>query len=555
MRIGRNPFAIHVYKGVQQSAAALHTSMSRLSSGERISRPGDAPADFGISEMLRYQIRNGSEAKRNIENARFTIDTADSWLQTTQDILARMSELAVSASDGSKSLGDRENLNAEYEQLKDEVSRIARQAKYNGLQVAGTDQMITYDEDKETFFMSQLDGGERYSLPVKVMSGLQSDNNQNFMFDSSKAFTQSADGQYIFYADSADNLVKYDIEEGGLYRDTTDTEDKAFEVDDEGRMWYATETAAGSGTYQLKQQDIESWTQDTTLINTGDIADMASTEFRVYDGRVYYYDTNNDVVSRSLRNTSDTRIELASTDLAFTATAGQFSLSHDGLYMADVPVAGTMRVTNMETKQSQSFAVGAGITIDNVTFSSDSTEVFYRDSVEGAIHRITMKGGDNPSLADDVKLHAPSGATGFSGLSVDGGSHRSFFRVHNGPDAVQESIFTTGDVRLISLGLSRTSVATLSEAQHALGKLQSAIDNVSVQRARLGAEASRIDHTYEALINYTDNIMQADAVLRETDVVKESTDLAEFQVRHQAAIAIMAQANQVPQNALRLLQA
>ena len=108
MRIGLNPAAVSVYKGVRQAADALYTSMGKLSSGERISRPGDAPADFGISEMLRYQIRNSNEAKRNIENARNMLSSADTWMQATSDILSRMAELSISAVDSSKSLQDRD---------------------------------------------------------------------------------------------------------------------------------------------------------------------------------------------------------------------------------------------------------------------------------------------------------------------------------------------------------------------------------------------------------------------------------------------------------------
>jgi flagellin-like hook-associated protein FlgL len=248
------------------------------------------------------------------------------------------------------------------------------------------------------------------------------------------------------------------------------------------------------------------------------------------------------------------KVELASTDLAFANTAGQFSLSHDGLFMADVPSAGTIRVTNLESHKSQTFTVGTSITVDQLTFSSDNLELFYVDTVENAVRRLNMEPGDTPSLHLDEKIHAPTGALGFAGLSLDGGSHRSHVRIHNGPDGVQESFFQTGDARLLTLGLSRTSVASVDQAKHALGKVQSAIDELSIQRARLGAEASRINFSYEANLNYADNIMQAEAILRDTDVVKESANLAEYQVRHQAAIALLAQANQAPRAALSLLQ-
>lgn len=165
-----------------------------------------------------------------------------------------------------------------------------------------------------------------------------------------------------------------------------------------------------------------------------------------------------------------------------------------------------------------------------------------------------MEPGQTPILMKDEKLHTPTGALGFASLNVDGGNHRSHVRVHNGPDGVQESFFQTGDARLLSLGLSRTEIGTIDQAEHALGKVQAAIDKVSVQRSRLGAEASRITFSYQASLSYTDNISAAEAIMTDTDIVQESADLAEYQVRHQASIALLAQANQSPRVALGLLQ-
>ena len=76
MNIGRNLLALSAYRGVARSSAAVHQSMRKLSSGERVNRPGDGPADFGISEKLRFQIRNSGEAARNIEKARSLINSA-----------------------------------------------------------------------------------------------------------------------------------------------------------------------------------------------------------------------------------------------------------------------------------------------------------------------------------------------------------------------------------------------------------------------------------------------------------------------------------------------
>lgn len=554
MRISTNVFGISAYQGVRSATNALYDSMRKLSSGDKVQRPGDAPADFGISEMLRTQIRNSQEATRNIEKARSLIGSADGWMQVTHEMLQRMSELAIEATDGSKREGDRENLRIEFMQLKEEISRISREATFNGLQVAGRDQILTYDQDRQTFFMSQLNGEETYPLNVKVMSGLQAANGQEFYFDSSKDFTLSQDGKSILYVDSNDQLVRYDIDTGDLLRDTADSEDKGFDVDASGRVWYATETSAGSGAYSLRQQDVDTWSQETTLVTSSDITDMASTEFSVYEDTVYYLDTNGDIVSRGLENLNDVTIEMAASDMSFTTTAGQFALSEDGLFMADIPSAGQVRVTNLQTKESSQFAIDAGITVDDLTFSVDSRDVMFVDSTDGSIYSIGMEASEQPVLFNFEKVHEPSGATGFTGLSLDGGSHRANFHIHDGPDATQETVLTAGDVRLHTLGVTKADIGSIDQAKDAVGLIMEAIDRLSVQRARIGAQESRMEQTYYGLQRYTDSLDTADQVLRSVDMAQESANLAEAQVRQQAALALLAQSSQPLSSALQLLQ-
>lgn len=546
-------FAIPAYKNLNQTADALFASMQRLSSGERLSRPGDAPADYGISQNLRFQIGNADEARRNVENARNMVSSADHWLQVTQDMLTRMSELSIAANDGSKSDQDRATLNVEFMQLKEEIGRVAQEAKYNGVHIAGRDQVLAYDQDNKTFFFSQLDGDEAYSLPKQVATGLKSNNNQDFLFDPTKEYTLSGDGKFILYADSNNHLVRYDIETENLVRDASDAEVKQFNIDEKGRFFYARETSTGSGVYALRQQDVEQWSLDTTMVSTTSITDMASPEFQVFGDWITYLDTAGDIVSRNLHNPNEMRVDLTTNDVAFTTTAGQFAISPDGRFMADVPSAGEVRVVNMETNKTTTYNTGTAVTIADLTFSADNNAVMFVDSANDSIHRMDLKAADLPFLSNDRILHNAKGANGFSGVSLQGSSHRAHFRVHNGPDSVQESFLTAGDARLFTLGISKIDIDSSDEAEEAIAAIQTAIDRVSVQRARIGAQESRLGKTYEAMIRYADDIAQADAVIRDADIAKESSELVDLQVRYDAALALIAQAQQREGNVLRLL--
>lgn len=553
MDIILNGSQIRTYQANQNAQTRLYASMQRLSTGTRLNRPGDAPADFSIASALRQQITNTQESYRNIEKAQSMINTADSWLQEVQNMLSRMSELAIASADASKSNGDRANLQLEFSQLQEEISRIGRDARYNGIQVAGRDQILSYDQDKETFVFSQIDGSEAYSLDQTILSGVKSKNGIDFNFDPSNDYVMSQDGKSIYYVDSNNGLNKYNIETNEIARDSNDTEAKGMEVDENGRLWVATETTTGSGVYTLYQQDTNTWGADTTLISAGDIADMASTEMSFYENRVYYMNTSGNIVSRSLQNIADVKVELDGSQFAFNTTDGKFAISEDGQYLVDTTAANTIRVTNMTTNKSTSIDVDSAITVDQVKFSVDNREVVFTDSAGSALYRVPMKAGDKPTLSGYEVLRNASGGTGFAGFSVDGGSHAANFHIHSGPDHSQWTFVTAADVRLNTLGLTRLKITGINEAQEAVATIAEAIDRVSVQRSMLGAEASRLSHTYDAMRSYEQNISDAESIISDTDMASESAEMARWQVQQEAAMAMIAQSNTSSQRVLSLL--
>ena len=117
MQIYTNITALEAFKSYSVNVSYLRKSMSRLSSGLRVSSAGDDPSGLAMSERLRAQYRNSAAAAANVENKINYLQTADSWLQKIQDIMGRMSELAIMANDGTKSAEDRTNLQHEFEQM------------------------------------------------------------------------------------------------------------------------------------------------------------------------------------------------------------------------------------------------------------------------------------------------------------------------------------------------------------------------------------------------------------------------------------------------------
>jgi len=111
----------------------LSKSYERVASGLRINRAGDDASGLAVSEKMRSQIRGLLRAEKNAEDGISFIQTAEGYLQETQDIIQRVRELAIQASNGIYSTEDRMMIQVEVSQLIDEVDRIASHAQFNGM--------------------------------------------------------------------------------------------------------------------------------------------------------------------------------------------------------------------------------------------------------------------------------------------------------------------------------------------------------------------------------------------------------------------------------------
>lgn len=133
MIINHNMSAIFAHNRLKMTNEHVQKNMEKLSSGLRITRAGDDASGLAVSEKMRAQIRGLKQASSNAANGISFIQTAEGYLQETQDILHRMRELAVQSSNGIYSDEDRMQIQVEISQLVDEVDRIASHAQFNGM--------------------------------------------------------------------------------------------------------------------------------------------------------------------------------------------------------------------------------------------------------------------------------------------------------------------------------------------------------------------------------------------------------------------------------------
>jgi len=133
--INTNLPSMNAQRNLGLSAGSLATSMQRLSSGLRVNSAKDDAAGLAIAERMGTQIKGLAVAARNANDGISLAQTAEGALGKVGDMLQRMRELAVQASNATNSKADREALQAEVKQLTDEVDRVAKQTSFNGTKI------------------------------------------------------------------------------------------------------------------------------------------------------------------------------------------------------------------------------------------------------------------------------------------------------------------------------------------------------------------------------------------------------------------------------------
>jgi len=586
----------------------LQSSMSRLSAGQRINAPGEAPADLGISERFRAQIRNTEEAGRVIQNAINLMQTTDTWMQEVHNILDRMTELAIGAADGSKSNADRKNLDLEFQQLKSEIARISEAGKYNGLQINGKTAVAVYDTLSHKIVYTQPDGTSISELGINFMDGNTASNGIKYAFETSAAngsvgdFLFTADGKNLIYVaqksigtlSAQKTLMKLDLESNNLTTiqltsagGTSATNQARLVMDDQGRIWVSdpsTNAGVSSKNYNVKLLDVDDMTLDaggTGASNawSGGVSLASSfSNFSVHNDYAYFIERSGAgplrLVQQSIYDTTTKRVLLNDlSGAAYDLDAGEtYAISADGQYLAfedeDNAANGMLVVVNTETGEKATLQVGTRTnSIAALQFDANN-HIYWTDTGgtadENSVKRASIVFGDKPEIVNMETLRTDNAGrmgsynSGMAarglGLSIGGGDPGGRYQFQVGADSGMLVDFVSADVRTVKLGISRLDVLTTEHAQEAIRSLARAVDQVANQRAILGSQVSRMHFVYSANQGYGNNISAAESRIRDVDIAFETSRMTEAQILAQASLSILTQANASRQNILRLLQ-
>ncbi|BFK69216.1 flagellin [Flavonifractor plautii] len=504
MRIQHNIMAMNAYRNYTNNTSALSKNLEKLSSGYKINRAGDDAAGLAISEKMRAQITGLETAQKNAKDGISLVQTAEGALTEVHDMLNRMVELADQSANGTYDVEtDRANLQKEVEQLKSEIDRIADSANFNGIKL--------------------LDGSMDAASSIKA-------------FDAS-SITGILGGNAITTAAAVKNV-------------------------DAGTFTKGSYTKSADVTATVVYTDQDGNAQSLT-IDIGNVAKLSS----LTAGQINAALAGNDTLSGMFNfSVSGTKINVENLVGGQSAVASQAQ-------------GGQPKITNIVLSAKKADGTNAkasevgNIAIASKTEGADATATLTATPQLGDFVMIDgMKytyaagadGSDGATFSDTPSLKAAAAKNGitirtakdgqWAANTVQKGGTALTLQIGDTGDAFNQLNVSIKDTHAKALGIANIDISTQAGAKAAVDKIKAAINTVSDIRGTLGATQNRLDHTINNLSVMTENIQDAESTIRDTDVADEMMAYTKNNILIQSAQAMLAQANQVPQGVLQLLQ-
>ena len=489
--INTNVSSLTAQRNLTTSQGSLSQAIQRLSSGLRINSAKDDAAGLAISERFTTQIRGLNQAVRNANDGISLAQVAEGALQSAGGILQRIRELAVQSANATNSASDRKALNAEVSQLAAELDRIAQTTEFNGQKLLNG-----------TFGSAVFQVGANANQNITATTANFSSNKYgNFRIGAGVASAASPEGDLV--AGSTANAIASGTGALGVNR----VAGGAFTIN--GASGSATITAAAGASAKTVAGQINAQTGITGVAaNARTVTDLTALGTGSFSLAIT--SDNATAVTVSFSTTGDTADGLAAAITAFNDVSSQTGVT------AKLNAAGTgITLTN---------ATGSNITVANNTGSSALT-VAANATAAGASTIVTGQ------------------------ITLD--SDKSF-----GLSAVAATtdFFTAATAAAQLQTVSAVDVSTVAGSNRTLAIVDSALAAVSGQRANFGALQARFESTIANLQITSENLSASRSRIQDADFAAETAALSRAQILQQAGTAMVAQANQIPQGVLQLLQ-
>ena len=215
---------------------------------------------------------------------------------------------------------------------------------------------------------------------------------------------------------------------------------------------------------------------------------------------------------------------------------------------AVLAASGELTITLAKNKDATAADIQEALRKADLAAVTDPDE---KAAIQKMLNGITVSGDGIKTIGNGSDIFAD--AKNANAGTVDTGKELTLQIGDTSKDYDQLSV-SVDDLDITGLGIADLDIGTVDGAQKAIDKIKAAINTVSSTRGDLGAIQNRLEHTQNNLSVMTENIQDAESTIRDTDVAEEMMAYTKNNILIQSAQAMLAQANQVPQGVLQLMQ-
>jgi len=493
--INTNVLSLNSQRNLNKSQSSLATSLQRLSSGLRINSAKDDAAGLAISDRMTSQIRGLNQAARNANDGISLAQTAEGALSQTGDLLQRMRELSIQSANATNSSSDRASIQAEVNQLVQEVDRIASTTEFNGLK------LLDGSFSSQSF---QVGANANQTINVSITGAASKDlaNNSITAGNATVDFGTTSTQNVTSVVPTASLIAAQSLTisgSGGTGTVSVAVGASAF-------------TVAASISAQEASTGVTA--DATTTATLGTLSNDGTVSFKLGSGS-------------------------SKATISAAVTTGDFSLLSTEINKVSGTTGVTATVSAGEITLTQ--ADGKNISIEEFTHSTAAETMVVGTTAIGADPEILVSGAkDGTLVTGSVNLDSASAFTATSSVTAAAGS------IFNNV-AAGDSVASAASL------LSAIDVSSVAGSQSAIKVLDASLSAINGKRADLGAVQNRFEATITSLNTTSENLSAARSRIQDTDFAAETANLTRSQILQQAGTAMLAQANQVPQGVLSLL--
>jgi flagellin len=565
--INSNIPSLTAQRNLNMSQSSLNTALERLSSGLRINSAKDDAAGLAISERMTSQIRGLNQASRNASDGISLSQTAEGALTQISDNLQRIRELSIQAANATNTASDRAALQAEVTQLTAEIQRVSTQTQFNGMNLLDG-----------SFSTINFQVGANANQTISAASGnFQTNAFGNYRIGGLAAFVPGGRGDLVAGTiGSASDAFGNSVLLNGTTGDASAVNGALAAGD--------FRIATGSGNFDVYYRAGASAGEIATAINSTGSGVNASAITEVVLGAgtgtgvgFQQNTTYSFAISTDYSDPTNTN----NVDPKYTTVSFKTGGSDD---QADVD-SGSYLSTAVQAFNDA--AAKTGFTAE-VVLSDDGFHAIKLTNTNGSDLRILNNSYDNTGTALDIQVNDVSLLDGdtntdstysetLTGGSLDtttgvwGNGDGAWFTGRVILDSSKSFTITTAvddvfaDASAPNTAAAGTygaqlqaanaiDITTAEAANRTLSIVDSALTSVNDQRARFGALQNRLESTISNLQTTSENLSASRSRIRDADFAAETATMTRAQILQQAGVAMLAQANALPNNVLSLLR-